>query len=145
MLSIAALHDELTVDVKQLGYAADIALGSDSGVAARINATYPAVGVVFRPAMRAADILACVVAAEAGALDLLHVTWLAVLLSPGTIDATLPAIRALFSTLFAAAPQTLAALTAAVKVTSPTRAEELFGAGVVVTALDVAHALRGGA
>jgi hypothetical protein len=82
------------------------------------------------------------VASEVTAWTAQQWTALTALLIPGTVDATNARIRALFQQLLPAG--SLANATAASQVTAPTRAEELWGAGVTVSISDVSRALGRG-
>lgn len=140
VISLADLKTEITADPKALGYAPLLAAGSDSGVAALLNSTYAAVGVVWRQALPASAILGSLVATEVVAWT--QIQWLALtaLISTGTVDASNANIRALFTTLLP--PTSLANVSAAAKVVSPTRAAELWGEGAVVSIDQIAAARK---
>ena len=137
MFTAQELHDEITTDPKGLGYGALLAAGDDEGVATLLNSTYAGVGIVYRPNLPAHEILGSLVAAEVAGWT--QVKWVAftALISTGTVDATNPNIRALFQQLVGAGTASLANMNNAAKVTSPTRAEELWGAGTIITSSDV--------
>lgn len=142
--SIAALQTELTGDPKQLGYAP---LRSPSpnylALAAKLNGTYATVGTVWRTDLSAAEMLACLVESEVGAMTVLQWTRVMVLLSPGIVDASQQRIRDMFAGIFAGAPfaTSRANLIAAAAKASPSRAEELWGYGVRVSEQNIAEAL----
>jgi hypothetical protein len=143
--TVAALHDELTADPKALGYAPLVAAARVNGdwqsVADRVNTTYAGIATVFRPNVSAQELLTCIVWAEVAAFTATQWAALQCMLAPLRVDATQLTVRNFFAGLFAGKAGTLAALTAIAKVVAPTRAEELWGAGVVVSAGDCATAL----
>lgn len=137
--TLQQLHDELMNDPKALNYAAHLSEGDDTGVAAILNSTYAAVGTVWRQSLTAAEVLGSLVDTEVAAWTQLQWTAFQCLISTGTVDATNARIRALFAKLVSG--QSLTNLTAIAKVVTPTRAEELFGAGTVIPEAQVAAAM----
>jgi hypothetical protein len=123
-------------------YATAKAAGDDTGIAALVNGAGAGGVTVWKPRVSAADILGSLVASEVTAWTAVQWTALTALLIPGTVDATNARIRALFQALLPATSLTNA--TAVSQVTAPTRAEELWGAGVTVSGTDVARALGRG-
>jgi hypothetical protein len=123
-------------------YAAAKAAGDDNAIAALVNGGGAGGITVWKPRISAADILGSLVASEVTAWTAKEWTALTALLIPGTVDATNARIRSLFQALLPAA--SLANATAVSQVAVPTRAEELWGAGVTVSGADVARALGRG-
>lgn len=144
MYTFAQLASEINTDPKAFNYATPKNAGDDGAVAAIFNATYAGVGIVWRTNLTAKDILSAIVWSEVSGFTNAQVGWLNALLVPLTIDASKATIRAMFGGLFASTATTLANLTAIAKVPSPTRGEELFGAGTLISAQDIAHALGRG-
>ena len=136
----AQLATEITTDPKSLGYGAS-ATSSYAAIAAKLNATYAGVGIVWRTDLSASEIVGCLVWSDLSAATVTQWTALQTLLIPAKIDASNANVRALFAGLFASAATTLANLTAAAKKASPSRAEELWGYGTVISDNDIGHAL----
>lgn len=140
-VSMAALAAEINNDPKALGYAALKASGSDADLAAKINATYVGVGSVWRTNVTAAELLSCIVWAEVSAFTAVKWAAVQVFLTPLVLDASQQRIRDFFAGAFSGCAATLANMSAMAKVTAPSRAEELWGAGNAVSATDIARAL----
>lgn len=139
----AALASEINTDPKALGYAAPKASGADGAVAAILNATYAGVGTVYRRNIAPHEIEECLVYAELGSLTVQQWQLFQTVLEAGVIDASKATIQNILIGMFPNTTTTYANLVAVAKTPNPTRAEELWGQGTVVTVADVAHALRG--
>jgi hypothetical protein len=139
--TLAQLAAEITNDPKALGYAAPVAAGSLSGLAALINGTYPGVGTVWRTDVAAAELLGGIVWAEVSGFTAAQWEAVEVMLVPLTVDASNANVRAFFAGVFAGKTATIANLTAIAQRANPSRAEELWGYGTVVSTTDIAHAL----
>jgi hypothetical protein len=107
---------------------------------ALLNAAYAGVGTVWRTNLSARDLLAAVVWSEVSTFTAAQWAAFQTMLIPGVIDASKQTIRDQFAGIFATKVATLANMSAVAKVTAPTRAEELWGAGIVITTDDVAAA-----
>lgn len=141
MFTPQQLAAEINNDPKTLGYAILKASGSDADLAAKINATYAGVGTVWRTSVPAAELLSCIVWAEVSAFTAVKWAAVQVFLTPLVLDASQQRIRDFFAGAFAGCTTTLANMSAIAKVATPSRAEELWGAGSAVGATDVARAL----
>lgn len=145
--TLAALAAEINNDAQQpanlqYGYAGKVSSGDDSGIAALLNGPTKTVNpTVWKSNVRAADLLACIVWGEVSAFAATKIAWVQALLSTDFVDATNANIRGMFAGIFAGTATTLSAMTALSKVTAPTRAEELWGAGFTVDSSMVAAAL----
>lgn len=143
--TLQQLRDEIDNDPVALGYAPLVAAGDYLGIVAKLNSTRAGVGVVWRTNMTGAEVLGSLVWSEISSLSTNN--WLALqsLLIPSTpIDASNARIRAIFGGLFPAGtfPQTNANLVAMGQKGNPTRAEELWGFGTIVSEQDVANAVN---
>jgi hypothetical protein len=137
-LSVSALTDEL----KNPKYVTLIDAGSDQGIADMLNATDPTI-LVPRGRVETWEIIASTVRAEWEALTADAKQLYLTIVSAGVVDTTDPQIRAILGGLFPAGTTTRANLLA--RLTRPgSRAEQLFGAGAVISAMDVARALGRG-
>lgn len=137
------IKNELTGDPKARGYASKITAGELGNVTALLNGTYAGVGVVYRTDITGAQILGALVWSEIATL--VTNSWLALqtLLIPNTpIDASNQLIRDLFGGIFAGKTVTLANLTTLAQKAAPSRAEELWGYGTVITLEQVVAAVR---
>lgn len=141
--TLAQLKTELQSDPKGLGYAAPIAAGDDTAVAALVNSTYAGVGTVWRSSVPVADFLAALVWSEVSTFTQTQWEAFSVMLIPLRIDASQVNVRNFFAGLFTGKTVTLQNLTAAAKVTAPSRAQELWGDTAVVSVADIGYALRG--
>lgn len=141
-MNLTALKTEVQTDPTALGYAAYLATGSLSPIVDLLNA--PRAGVtVFRGVIPSYEIVNATEPTEWAALSSAEKQRYQTLTGAGQVDVSNANVRAAFSAMFAAGTATRAALVAlASRVGS--RAEQLFGAGVAVTADDVARALREG-
>jgi hypothetical protein len=145
MASFTSAQLALEINTTRVGvYAPAKAAGDDAGIVALVNGQGIGGVTVWRSDLRAAEILGCLVEAEVSGGSAVQWARIQTLLMPGTIDATQPRIRQQFAGIFAAAPTTLANLTATAQKANPTRAEELWGAGVSVSISDVSRALGRG-
>lgn len=134
-----ALKAELQTDPAALGYAPHLATGSFSPVVALINA--PKAGVVmYRGVLPAYAVLDVMDEAEYTGLTADKKKLCDLLLSVGQVNTDSATTRARFASIFPAGPTRTALLALAQRVGS--RAEELFGQGTVVSADDIALALR---
>lgn len=136
--SIAALHTELTTDPVSMGYATLLQKANDQAVADLLNSlTSPGAASVFRTDVRAQEFLNCITTADFSALNQLNTSKLQMVLGPGVLDATNANLRAAVQALFTGA--TLTAMQAVCSRTG-SRAEVLWGTGIVVTAAQVGAA-----
>jgi hypothetical protein len=134
-LSVTALVQELT----NPKYAELIDAGSDQGIADMLNAVDPTI-IVPRGRVETWEILAATVRTEWEALTADAKQLYLTIISAGVVDTTDPQIRAMLGSLFPAGTATRANLLA--RLTRPgSRAEQLFGTGTVISAVDVAKAL----
>jgi hypothetical protein len=143
--TLSQLADEINNDPKSLGYSTLVASGDDSSIAGLLNSTYAGVGTVYRPNVGAGEVMGSLVWSEVSGLTTNN--WLALhsMLLPASIDATKSTVRNFFNGLFPTGSfaTTNANLLTVAKKASPSRAEELWGAGTVVPFLDVSRAIRG--
>lgn len=138
-MTTAALAAEITTDPKALGYAAFVLSGDDTALADRLNTTYAGVGVVRRMVTNT-EIVQCFVAAELKTRTQTQLLSMQLVLAPKMVDTSIGNIVDIFADVWAGTA-TLSALDVLSRVPAPTRAEELWGAGTVITATNVAHAL----
>lgn len=138
--TLVDLKSEIDNDPKQLGLVPARDRGDDATIAQLLNSTYGAVGTVWRTDLSAREILACLVEAEVSTLNATQWTRVLTLLMPGTIDASQQRIRDQFAGIFATKTATIANLLAVAKRATPSRAEELWGAGTTISDRDVAAA-----
>lgn len=138
--TLVDLKSEIDNDPKQLGLVPARDRGDDATIAQLLNSTYGAVGTVWRTDLSAREILACLVEAEVSTLNATQWTRVLTLLMPGTIDASQQRIRDQFAGIFATKTATIANLLAVAKRVTPSRAEELWGAGTTISDRDVAAA-----
>lgn len=142
----ALLQSELNTDPGARGYAALISLGNDSGLADLLNAPDTNAANDQFDRITSHDIFEAIDATEFSALAqaaLLRLLIILVQLGQGSIDVRGSNIRALLAAIFPVGGPTRAALLAASK-RHTTRAEQVLGVlGVIITATDVAIALRG--
>lgn len=141
-----SLRDEITNDPAQLGYAALLSSGSDAGIPGALNALGSArlsLGIVTKSyflAQFAAQIMAILSDSNlstqfAPLLSLLNLT--------DTIDYSLPFVQQALGGMIGIAGLTTDGLTALM--TRPcSRAETLFGAHTLISASDVAQAMKAG-
>jgi hypothetical protein len=137
MIDQAKLKKEITSDSR---YAPHIAIGSDSGVADLLNEVDAAIQIPVTFISRE-QILAAMDYAEYEALDEIARALLTEYLRPAVRGSAPVDNRAHLSGIFANSPKTLATIEALYS-RPGSRAEELFGAGVVVSHLDIADVLN---
>lgn len=140
--TLTQIHDEIINNPKGLAYSASVAIGNDTGVALILNSTYAGVGIVYRSELMPQEVLKSLVWSELSVKSSTHIQILQLLLAPRMVDAGQQTIRDIFVGLFPSG-STIANLDAVAKVVGPTRAEELWGAGTIISSDSVAHALRG--
>lgn len=142
-ISIPALTSELTVDPVALGFAPLVAVGDHSGLVSLLNAERSGAPAVWLDEVPAYQIRTRITLADYGVLTTANRNYLAFLLGGEAVDFSVAALRADLSAMFpqASTPTSRAAILAIVQKT-PTRGEELFGVGTVITLADVAAALR---
>lgn len=147
MIDSTALASEITADPLGLGYAAQIAIGSDTGIAALLNATTgPGAAQVTLPGMsRDAFLSACLpgVIALAGLNGTIQAKWDRLLGVAQAADSITAANIAAVLSMAVTDGVLTSQQAAAIGVRTGSRAEVLFGAGTVVGASDVSMALRG--
>jgi hypothetical protein len=133
-VNVAALRAELQNDPLALGYGPLRTAADDAGLAAKLNAVSTA-NQVPRGYVLAADVYEAIVPAEWAALAAQEKQRVQTLLSMGSVNASGANTAASFAAAFAAGTATRAALQA-LQNRAGSRAEVLFGAGVVVTPAD---------
>lgn len=141
----AQLNTEITTDPAAMGYAASVTAGADGDIAAKLNAVGAgAPFVVNREPISVGVFTALLDLTEFATLTQAQRDWLRMLVAASTIDINNAVIKAALNGLFtqAAFPTTRARLIAALT-RQGSRAEVLWGAGTIITAADVARALRG--
>jgi hypothetical protein len=147
MPTLQEIANEIANDPKSYGYAPFAAVNNDGAIAALLNGpsnTTPTPSVWFSN-VSAKALFACIVWSEVAAFtapkwEAIN-TLFTVAAATGGVDATNPLVRSFFVGAFSGATDTIANMTAISKVASPTRAEELWGAGTSISATDVARAL----
>lgn len=151
--TLAQLNTELTTDPTAVGYAVTITSGDDTATAALINAVNPAI-TVKRIDIMPAEVLEAIDFADfATGLNAAHISWfesatqqrvLRLTAEDGTDTRILKNIKNLLLANGAAGanPQSRARLNA-LALRTGSRAEQLWGAGTIVTVPDISHALRG--
>lgn len=145
-MDYAALKTEIATDPLTLGYGAIVAKGDDASVATVLNASLTAAvpnSAQFRSNVTPAEVIDAIAPADFTAATALQVAKLQLILLPGVVDCTKANVRGALQGLFAAASQATKNALIAVVSRQGSRAEMLFGAGVVATASDVSFALRG--
>ena len=136
-----ALRAEITGDPTGLGYAAAVARGDDTAVAALLNA--PRAGVsVQRELVPAHEVFEAIAPPEWAALSAAEKQRVQTILSMGTVNVRGAQTRAALAAAFGAGTATRTALVA-LQARTGSRAEAVLGAGVGVHEADVARALRG--
>lgn len=134
------LATEINTDPKALGYAALVAAHDRMGLAAKLNATYAGVGIVYRNDLKSWEVLAALVESEVTSLSVTAWTRVQTLLIPSMVDATQQRIRDQFAGIFVGKAATLANLDAVARKVAPSRAEELWGYKTTVSDQDIANA-----
>jgi hypothetical protein len=140
---VAALASEINNDPAVLGYAPPKAAGNDQGVADLLNAvgSTPAFQVNREP-ISVALFVENIDPTEFSALTQLQVSRLSALFAGGTLNINGTRTQQNLLNIFPAAGATKTNVSALLK-RFGSRAEVLFGNGVVITANDVSKALRG--
>jgi hypothetical protein len=146
---ITSLHTELTTDPLGLGYAAQISAGSDNGCCALINAATGAGAATITPSTVDRSIvydalipLSNVINGLSATIQAKYNRMLPIILSNQTINITSPHFVAMLTAMVTDGVVSSAAATAfGQRIGS--RAEVLFGAGVVIQNGDVSFVLRG--
>lgn len=157
-VDLTALRTELQNDPASLGYAALLTAGSDQGLADALNLRRASIQV-RRADIAPAEIAGAIAVADYTALpgtptaaqlstERRFLAWLTGIMAVPTLrllndDGTDGPAIANFKAMFAAGTGTLTRLSALASRTG-SRAEQLFGTGVGVTALDVARAFGRG-
>jgi len=141
-MDFAALKAEVQTDPVGLGYAIHLASGSLSPIVALLTAARAGV-TVFRGVIPAYEVINATVTAEWTTLTAAEKQRYQTITGAGQVDTANANVRAAFLAMFAAGTATRTALVALAS-RPGSRAEELWGAGVVVSAEDVARALREG-
>lgn len=152
-VNLPQLKTELQNDPASLGYAALIALGDHTGLAAVLNfrrdgsTPSPVNGVVgtaitvFRNDIAPKEIVNAIAAADFAAAQQIQISKLQILFQGAPIDATLANVRANFQGIFTSASATTTNALAALAQRNGSRCEQLFGTGTTVTQNDVANVL----
>ena len=141
-MDYSALKNELQNDPTSLGYAAFLNAGAYSPVTALLNETRGTISI-DRDLLESYEIINATVPAEWGSLSAAEKQRYQTVTGAGKVDPRNANVRATFQAMFAGGTQTRANLTALLT-RNGSRAEQLFGADVVVTAEDIAKALREG-
>lgn len=151
-VTAAALKTEIETDPKGLGYGTWVSPtgallkdGWPDGIAALLNQTTgPGIGQLPNNPILSATFLAAVDPNELGLLTTLQLDQLSAYLSAGTIPIGSANVQAWINKLFpaATAPNTSGALVPQFNRVA-TRAEMLFGSGVVIQSTDVSTAITG--
>lgn len=142
VLNAENLNAELTVDPLSLGYAPLVAAGEDAQIAAILNATEGSgVGTVPHEPIAPNDFIALLDPDELDSLTALELAQIQVYEAAGSINFGAPNVQAWLNKVFdnGSCPNTHAALNAKFNRVA-SRAEVLFGAGVVVSSSQVAEA-----
>jgi hypothetical protein len=141
-MDYVALKTELTTDPAGLGYAAHLATGSYSPIVDLLAASRAGY-TVFRGVIPAYEVINATVPAEWAALTAGEKQRYQTLTGAGEVDVSNANVRAAFAAMFAAGTATRDALVALAS-RPGSRAEQALGAGITVSADDVARALREG-
>ena len=145
MIDYVALATELIKDPLKVGYAPLIASGSDTDLAALLNAlTGPGAGTVPGDPISAADFVSKIAAVELISLTSLQLTQVQIVTAAQQIKVAAPEVQKWIANTWPSntAPSTNAALSALVSRIG-SRAEVLFGNGTVISDSDISKALRG--
>lgn len=135
------LANEINADPVAMGYAAHVAAGAHESIAHLLNAPRPGV-TVWRGVIPAHEIISATVPAEWAALTADEKQRYQTLTGAGDVDTGAAHVRTAFAAMFGPTTQTRTNLTALAQ-RQGSRAEELWGAGVVVTHAHVTAALAG--
>ncbi len=139
-MDYVALKSELQTDPTTLGYAAAIASGSDNILANLLNAVSQSINI-NRTTVPNSEIFNAIDATDYAGLAAAKKTDLQLVLTPDVITITNANVRTILASIFGAGSATRTALLA-LQTRKGSRAEQLFGSGVFVTADDIAIALR---
>ncbi len=147
-MDYAALRTEITTDPQHMGFASLVTAGNDSGIASALNlATGPGAGTLTAPSMLRDDFslailpLTLVLAGKDAATQAKWDRILAFVRSSNAVSVTSPTVQQLFGLAQQDGLMTQQQA-AAIGQRACSRAETLFGAGVVVGQADVSFALR---
>lgn len=135
------LKTEIETDPTGIGYAPQVALGSDTGVADLINQIRDTIEL-FRDGIGAAEVFEAVNAVDFGTLTALQTAKLSLILSQPALSLRGANIRTMLGDIFLVGSQTRINLIALAK-RKASRAEQLFGYNISIAHVDVAKALRG--
>ena len=139
-MDLAALKNELTIDPAALGYAAMIAAGNHNALATTLNLVRAGIAI-NRTIVPAYEIINATDAAEWTSATAAEKQRYQTIVGAGQVDLSNANVRAMFQAMFGAGTTTRAALMALLTRTG-SRGEQLFGAGTVVTHVDILEALR---
>ncbi len=141
-IDYVALRNEIQNDPTGIGYAALVTLGADADIAAALNLVRQTISVSVN-SLTMAKIFEAIDATEFSALSAANLQRLAIILQQGgSVDVKGSNVRAMLGGIFPGGGPTRTALLAAVS-RKGSRAEQLWGSGVSISATDVAVALRG--
>lgn len=138
-INYAQLKTELQTDPSALGYSALLAAGNHVGVAAVLNLTRAGV-TIKRDIIPAHQLFEAITATDYAALTAAEKTRLQIILSMGQVNVRGDNTRAQLAAMFGAGTATRTAVLALID-RQGSRAEQLFGSGVSISAADVALAL----
>lgn len=143
-IDYSQLKTELQTDPKVIGYAVLITQGNDQAVADLINArSGPGSASVFRNDVAPREIINAVASADFTAATQIIISKIQLMFQAAPLDCTLANVRGNLQGIFAASTVGTQNAVTAVCSRTGSRAEVLFGAGIVVSAGDVGKALRG--
>lgn len=132
MINLTELKNELESDPTGRGYASHLAAGTFTPIVALLNEVQAGISV-FRGVIPSHEIVDATDPGEWGALSAAERTRYQTITGAGQVNTASANVRSAFLAMFAVGTTTRAALTALA--TRPgSRAEQLFGVGVVVTA-----------
>lgn len=138
------LRAEWTDNTKPLYSAlqAPLAAGDTDSMASLLNArTGAGAQNIYRNDIQPFEVVNAIVATDFAALSQLQVSKLAVMLSPGFVDASMANVRTIFVGIFSGMTNTVSALNALAQRLG-SRVEFLFGFGVVVDYNDISLAIH---
>lgn len=139
-LNLTALKAELQNDPTSRGYAAPLTAGLDNAVADLLNAVRQG-AQIGRTLVHAHEFVNAIVPSEYVALSQAQRDYLVLVASAGEVQLAGGGVRTALGTLFGAGTATRTAF-AALQDRPATRAEELFGDGVFITADHIAATRR---
>jgi len=137
-LDYAALQTEIQADTMGLGYSGK----SDPEITALLNEIGGSGETIERDVIDTWEIIDATLPSEWAGLSNAEEARYNMLISAGRLNVKSANVRQAFADMFGAATQTRANLLA-LQTRPASRAEVLFGGGVIVSHLDVARALRG--